>query len=322
MVEEEAREEAKPTGTKPTWRLFGSLVSLSCFVLCSWWLQREYVGYEKKLHDAGTKFKEVPSDSIDPTNEGKLVLVHGMLICKQPKLVDKDYGITAEGIALARNVEEFHPHSGARTSYESWDLVKSDDKDDLLACRVFRGKEFVIGAFTIAPEVVKHLRPNIDTIKNVKIPESTVSASSAAKKIAFAFSDDGKTLYPEKSAGKTRIQFAVVPSPTEITVVAKQQGAALVQSDDPLFDPEKKAIIEPGNQSAATMGESGLDGSQPTHFLEFLGSKGLAFAGMFVCALAFFMFALGDRAKLPFKGGLALLVCAGVYKVIEFLMRT
>ena len=85
--------------------VFG-LVLLVAMIVLLFWNEGRAVTTARSLAEGAGLVASVPSNAIDPTNEGKLVHVTGD-VSTDERLTDSAFGITASGVRLERNVEMY-----------------------------------------------------------------------------------------------------------------------------------------------------------------------------------------------------------------------
>lgn len=87
----------------------GVIVGLILIPLAIWglsWNEGRAVQTERSLKEGAGAVVSVPSATVSPANEGKLIHTQGTVVIAEP-LTDSEFGVTASGVRLIRNAEMY-----------------------------------------------------------------------------------------------------------------------------------------------------------------------------------------------------------------------
>ncbi len=218
------------------------------------WNEGRTVKTARALDEGAGIVRTIENNRIDPALEGKLVYFNGIITVKtQP--VDLDFGISAPGMRLNRNVEMFqwveHKKEEKRrkigggeettTTYtytREWSSTQNDssrfhdssghqNKTFPVASNVFSVPEGFIGAFTLTPGQLSHF----GTAQPLPL---TTGQDAKAKELLGArgpITMVNGVIYSAKQPanpiiGDVRVSFAIV-QPGIASLVAKQSGSGI-----------------------------------------------------------------------------------------------
>lgn len=251
MTDRYTREETVGYGSRVKQSFGGALVGIAMFVVAFpllFWNEGRAVAEHKALREGAGAVVAVQPAPLDPANEGKLVHVAG-LARGSDALVDPTFGMRAEGIALAREVEMFQwverketrtekqlGGSEKRVTTYEYDTKWSDDAIDsdrfehrdghrnpgrfpFEANRV-RADPVRLGDFVLTPRYV-------DDIGNAT--PLAPAPGQLPPNLAASFQVDGGRLVtsrdPAKPAvGDVRVSFSVVPQQTVSAIGVQRAG--------------------------------------------------------------------------------------------------
>lgn len=213
----------------------------------------------QRAREASANYIEVDSSSINPENDGKLVLIKGKLTTKQT-LSDTDFGIAKKAIKLERTVETYQwiencesekienskgeEEDGALSncSYDKeWreELVDSSEYQDSRrsnpSYQAYSSKSFIasdveLGQYKIPEALLKNL-----VSSRLDLAEEDLTAGS------YSIYENYLTnsINPERpNISDIRVSYRIF-EPTEVTILAKQVGdtlEAFESSDVKLFE--------------------------------------------------------------------------------------
>ncbi len=213
------------------------------------WNENRAVRTERALNEGAGVVVSVEPDPILPANEGALIHVSGDTTVQAP-IQDSQWGVTATGLRLIRNVEMYQWRETSRsetrtklgggeetvTTYD-YDRVWSDSRQDSSNFRIQAGHhnpEFPVEAasYTAADARLGAFELDDRVIERVGGTESVSFDEQARRAIQDAAGRDvtvsATTIYlganPDRpQVGDTRVSYEIVPA-DEISVVAQQSG--------------------------------------------------------------------------------------------------
>jgi hypothetical protein len=186
----------------------------------------------------------IPSDRIDPANEGKLVKLSGDLSVKAPAS-DTQLGITADAIMLLRFAEMLQWReqcTGANCTYQQvWSpqLIasakfrtpeghKNPDHPPFTTAR-FSTNDLRLGAFRIDAAALGNQR--LGSSLQAKPVPYPVSSAKLPSNLAITFRDVNGALYagdPEhRVVGDVRVSYRIIPA-GKIDIVGIQRGERVI----------------------------------------------------------------------------------------------
>ena len=251
--------------------LVGIVFFLVSFPLL-WWNEGRAVQAADSFDEGSTNVVSVPSDRVDPANEGKLVHVSGAALVHE-LLRDPVFAVSAEALRLTRVVEMFEWQEEEKTETTK-NVGGSDTKtttylyskkwsDRLVDSSVFKqradhtnpttmpydGKDMVatdakIGAFALPEEAIKRLA-KFDDIAVDDAAKSKLAPELAARAVL----SDGKIFLGKSvndpAIGDVRISFRMI-RPQLLSVIAQQFGASFraypTKAGDGLFRVDAGAV--------------------------------------------------------------------------------
>lgn len=252
---------------------FGLIVAAVCLL---WWNEGRAVKTAKALGEGAGAVVSVPSDKVDPANEGKLVHVTGKADTKDV-LADPQFGISATAIRLVRSVEIFQ-----WVQYTDTRRIKKDGKeyDETTYtykqewCRkpvdssAFKDSSKVNPATTLPFDDETKYASNV-TLGAFRLSETDVRRIGGEK--PFKFADDYKT--PEALTGaqlQNGFIYLPVAAPSAASAVATVVNAAVSSGNggSPLAGGAAKPTGSPlagatGNSGSPLAGASAKPAGSP-----------------------------------------------------------
>jgi len=227
---------------------FGFLLFIAGFPVLFWNEGRAVTTF-KSLNEGAQSVVSIPSDTINPANEGKLVHTTGMAETND-MLTDPVFGVSSKAIKLKRHVEMYQwkelksskteeklggkQETTTTYNYEkAWDDSYEDSsrfkvtKDHVNPSMSYKSESFTaqnvnLGQFKLSPSQISSIS---DTV-NLAVTEEQVNEAKSV--VREAVLDQGKIYlgwdpaHPE--VGDYRISYEQV-LPATISVVAKQKGS-------------------------------------------------------------------------------------------------
>ena len=215
--------------------ILGGIVFVLIGIVLLWWNEGNNVKNLKTTAELEKVYKDVKSDSIDSSNDGKLVAVSGKLI-NEEELTDKEFNITIKTPLMYRKVEIYQWDEKEDTtddvttySYEkkwSEELIDSNEfnkkgytnpTSKLYESETYASSDVKVGAFSLTSDQVNMLNTDSvytnydkDALEDMKLNviDNYITTSKDLKK-------------PE--IGDMRISFHYNTS-TEVSVLAVQTG--------------------------------------------------------------------------------------------------
>ena len=220
--------------------IFGGFIAILIGVGLLWWNEGNNVRNIKTTAEMEKSYVDVKSDSVDSTNDGKLVATYGKLI-NEEELTDSTFGVTIKTPLMKRIVEVYQWDEDSSTdedgnttyTYEkkwSSDIIDSSSfhrKDHTNPTQKLYNDETLtssnvkLNAFTLSNEQVNRLSTNgnftdfnqeILTSLNLKVFNNYITTSEDLN---------------NPQIGDTRISF-VYNNSTDISVLAVQKGDSFV----------------------------------------------------------------------------------------------
>lgn len=231
--------------------LFGLLLFGGSFVLL-FWNEGRAVRRARDLAEGARNVVTVEADRVDPAHEGKLVHITAEARTEEI-LTDPDFGISANALALRREVEmyqwkekketERRKTAGGgetRTTRYTYRKVWSNNVIDSGRFRHPQGHEnpgskpfpdtstyaerITAGAFTLSPSLVRR----ISHFEPARLSQETLNKVPAGTRERLKLSGESYYLGDDPSSpqiGDVRISFAVAP-PGPVSLVARQKGSS------------------------------------------------------------------------------------------------
>jgi hypothetical protein len=207
----------------------------------------------------------IEAGKIDPKNQGKPVVVTGMLTC-DTKLEDPDLGAKFPGAILAdRKVlmyqnDEVWVGSGdderfaGHTQLWSEEAISCPSKPNPpmpLAPRSFFGENYKVGKFTIPKEMATDLDGQTVHLPSIKLPSHL--ANLGDWKAADKFYEMTTNRPGAAGIGNLRLSYLVL-EPIEVTVMGAQQGDRI----EPFIDGAggQTYLIRKGRVDVASLGKT------------------------------------------------------------------
>lgn len=251
--------------------LIGVVLILISIVLLFWNEGRTVRRYQA-LKEGANAVISVRSDTVDSSNEGKLVHLIGMAATTET-LTDSDFGVSENAIKLSRSVEmyqwEQEEKSETRkklgggeettTTYsykKDWssDLIDSSDFKKPeghenpgafpYKSAIYTAKNVTLGAFTLSPGIIDQ----IGTLEPIQITAKGEVEEGRPRPFQGGYYIGKDPAHPE--IGDTKITFSVV-RPQEISVISGQSGNTLepyqLESDEVI------ELVQSGKHTAKAM---------------------------------------------------------------------
>jgi hypothetical protein len=187
----------------------------------------------------------VPSDKIDPANEGRQISLSGDLGVNTPA-TDSQLGITAEAVMLLRYAEMLQwreqctggknctyqqvwsPQLISSAKFREPDGHKNPDRLPLTTAR-FSSSDVRLGAFKVDAAVLGNYR--LDESLKIKPLPFKVSSAQLPSNLATTFRDYNGALYagdPEhRKVGDVRVSYRIIPA-AKVDLVGIQRGERLI----------------------------------------------------------------------------------------------
>lgn len=217
------------------------------------WNEGRAVQTAKSLEEGSGAVISVPSDKVDPNNEGKLIHTTGQTITAE-QLIDKVFGLAAPALKLRREVEMYQWIEKSKTEEQkkigggtekvttytydkAWSdkvvssnqFKKPEGHANPPAMRLEAGEEIAekitVGAFTLSDGLKKGLSTY------VPFPVTQEMLASLSTDIRSDYQMYSNALYnidanpPTPKVGDTRVSFKVV-NPTQVSLIAQQAGSS------------------------------------------------------------------------------------------------
>ena len=234
-----------------TQSLVGFVLFLAAFPLLFWNEGRAVDGH-KALEEGKGAVVAVSAESVDSSNDGKLVHFSGDATTDQ-LLSDADFGIEAMALKLRRISEMYQweeekeerkekTSGGGEKTITSYKYKKtwSENHIDSGNFRKRKGHEnpadigfpseedeasrVTVGAYQLSTSLIE----KIDAFENMRLPSEGVPGQLAGKTVHRT----GNSLYvgndpSSPQIGDLKVRFEVVPAETEVSVVSRQKGNRL-----------------------------------------------------------------------------------------------
>ena len=220
--------------------ILGGFVFILIGVVLLWWNEGNNVRNLKTTAEMDKICVDVSSETIDPSNEGKLIATHGKLINEQ-EMVDEKFNIKITTPLMKRIVEVYQWEEDSSTDDDGdttytykkvWssdiidsgnfhDKKKDNPKQKLYEDQTFASTEVKVGAFSLTSDQIKGLSTNGKyTSFNVE------DAENLNLSISGEYLTTSKDLN-KPEIGDTRISF-IYNNSTELSVLAVQSGNTFV----------------------------------------------------------------------------------------------
>jgi hypothetical protein len=229
------------------------LVLVVAMVVLLFWNEGRAVTTAKSLAEGAGLVVSVPSDTIEPGNDGKLVHVQGRAVSTETP-ADQDLGIVATGgLRLFRNVEMYqwveksqsetktklgggeetvttytYARDWSDTPVDSGRFKKPDghsNPDMTIRSQRFQVSSATLGAFTLDREVIDDIGGRRDLALQRDAADAVKAAYQGKARVSVV---DGRIYLgrdpTQPSIGDYRIAYDVVPA-GDISIVARQQGS-------------------------------------------------------------------------------------------------
>lgn len=200
---------------------------------------------------ADVQFTSVPSGAMERRNDHQAVHVTGPLRLREP-LADPELGITAEALALERQVEVFEegppPAWHAQPMAPEQDAEEGSERRGTLVSARFEASGLRLGAFDLrnveVPEEMARASQPLPLSPAVlrRLPEGLRSrARIAGEWIHFGDS-------PAPAGGDLRVRYRIAPVPVEVSAIAGQDYWGL--SPHALSNGQMLFAMKPGRHAA------------------------------------------------------------------------
>jgi len=229
--------------------LFGLLLFIAAFPLL-WWNEGRSVERYNSLKEGLALVISVSSETIDPTNNGKLVHTQGLAKTKE-QLRDNVFDVSATAIKLIRNVsmyqwqedkestttEKVGGSKETKTTYrysKGWhsrEINSSAFKRSghnnpsmLFSGQTQQAQKVTLGAFQLNPSQIEAINPKASLSIHDAKPPTTLSG----KKLTLTGNEFYLGTYPnDPQIGDMKISFQVV-NPTNISLIAQQKANSFI----------------------------------------------------------------------------------------------
>ena len=231
---------AKNSNSKnPFSGIIGGFILLAIGTVLLWHNEGSFVANMKAVKDVSKNVVEVSSETVDASNEGKLVCLNGDLKIGSDAVTDPVFSISEKTAKLTRVVEiyqwqEKEETENDKTSY-TYEKVWSDDLIDSSSfhsswhenptsraynSEVFCADDVKVGAFSLSKKQIESLSANTE------VKFDSTSTIPDGYQIADNYITNSKDVsYPE--IGDIRISFKY-NNYTEVTVLAVQQKDSFI----------------------------------------------------------------------------------------------
>ena len=281
--------------------LFGLLLVAAASVLL-FWNEGRAVQTARSLDEGAGLVVGIDAARVDPANEGKLVHLSGELKAGA-RLSDPEFGVSAEGLRLVRNVEMFQWKEESKTETRknlggseetvttySYHRVWSDSRNDSSRFRRPDGhanpdmryrrfgvaaRDASLGAFRPGAAVLQQLPASEDVRVDAAL------ATAVGKRVTGgAHAVDGKLYLGADPAapriGDLRLSFTVAPI-GPVSIVGRQAGTDFSEYQTQAGD--KLLMVRPGIRTAAEMFKSAADENRILTWILRLVGAVMMFAG-------------------------------------------
>jgi transmembrane protein TMEM43 len=227
------------------------LVAIGAYV----WLHRRHAPAETQAEspakgEPAVSALAVPSDKIDPSNEGRVVSVSGKLSVQRPAR-DTQLGVSADAIMLLRFVEMLQWRETCNVGHCTYQQVWSPQVIDSrrfhepeshtnpkrlpLTIARFSAGDMRLGAFVIDASALGNER--LDSALALKPVPLPVKAADLPSNLSISFRDENGALYAgdpaHRTVGDVRVRYRTIPAGS-VELIGKQQGdRLLVQKSKP-----------------------------------------------------------------------------------------
>jgi hypothetical protein len=267
--------------------IVGMLVGIVLIPLAVWFLwgnEGRAVKTERSLNEGAKLAVSVPSASVTPGNEGKLVHTTGTLVIAEP-LTDPDFAITAPGVRLTRSAEMYQwvetSHEETRkklggseetvTTYtyaKEWKSGREDSSqfqeqaghenpEMTVEGTEVKAPSGTLGAYTIEENVLDKL----DDAVAVPIREDQKAAieEAAGREVTIANNQINFGNPTSPNVGDVRVSYTVVPA-GPIRVIGSQIGSTFAPFQTKAGD--ALLLVERGTQTAQAMFKTAQDNNR------------------------------------------------------------
>lgn len=226
------------------------LVAVGIFLL--FWNEGRAVDRYRDLKEGAGLVEEIPSDSVSPQNEGKLVHITGEAKTSGP-LVDPEFGVSENAIKLIRSAEMYQwvEHSKTEKNKEGGGSVttkKTYSYETQWRDKLVDSSNFKVAADHQNPTEMKYQSTTMladgVTVGAFDLPEFLIKKIGGAENLEVASLENANAEVKESgkasnggiyfgadpanpAVGDIRVNFSVV-RPGPVSVVAQQQGKSFV----------------------------------------------------------------------------------------------
>ncbi len=262
--------------------LVGLVLFLGSFVLL-FWNESRSVTVAKTLDEGAATVVSVPSDRVDPSNEGKLIHVSAVTATTE-SLSDPDFGVRLSGLRLLRHVEMYQwdekkqeetrkKLGGGEEKTTTYSYIKTWSKDPIATSKFkqpeghtnpssfpyaeldLRAENATIGAFRFGRELIGQLT----AFDKLPVQESMVAQMTATARARTRVSDSMFYLGSDPSSpqvGDLRISFQSI-KPQAASVVARQSAGGFAAYQAKAGD--SILLVELGAKDAQAMFKTAKD---------------------------------------------------------------
>lgn len=182
------------------------------------------------------KYTIASADKIDPSNENKLIKVEG-IVTGAEKFTDKDYGVSAEGLVMRRDVEKVSSHSAIDKGSSGVTATRQEAPEGEVPgpfhCTQWESQSMRIGKYRIDPQL---LTPTTKRYwKEIRVENlETLPVSKLAKLKRLRGNDI--SVFPQQAQSDLRVRFLLLPS-GKAEIIGKQIDGTLMQAQGSAFLP-------------------------------------------------------------------------------------
>lgn len=229
----------------------GILIGLLMFILAFpllWWNEGRSVERYNSLKEGQSLVIAVPSETVNPANNGKLIHTQGLATTEEV-LTDQDFAVSAPAIKLQRQVsmyqwketEQTETHEevgGSKTTIKHYTYDKAWSNTEIHASQfkkpaghenppmlyknqTLQAQHVQVGAFTLNTAQIARLSGEQDfSVQGTSAPAQLAGKKLTVIGAGFYLGDNAS----EPQVGDLQVNFKIL-KPSDVSVVAQQQGS-------------------------------------------------------------------------------------------------